>query len=708
MQVIKRKIMLSAIAAISMAAVCTGVFLFGPNSGGNQSLQLSKSDYYDKTLAGIIGQVGGVLTGYEFISEDPLPDEWFGWIKGPYSGRSNYIVQEWNERIFEERGGGIGSDDDYHIDFFNQHILDVHGPGVSYQDIMEEWIEHEVSDWGGSFSAMENMLHSGITPPFTGKSEFNPFYWVTEAYIENDTLGMTAPGMPRTAAELTKKFASLSGEFDSVTWAVFQGAMYSVAYFETDVRIAMEKASAVLPRNSWPYQIYQKVLELHEQNPDDWRWAQGELRKVKRSVYGWDNIQVIPDINNALAIISILYGGNDYTESARIASLSGYDADCTASFVMGLMGIIKGMDGTPQEVKDAIYADGEGTYINDFGFTPHIGKNYPEEQKFADIAKLYQSNAERMIAAKGGEVLEDSYVIPGEKLYPAVVIPIANGDFEQGNLDGWTAWSPNGELGGIYTQNNETALSGDWKGRIDINQDVQEGKLYVKATGLKKGKAYHAKAFLTADDGLEARLFADEFGGDYIYASVMNETGFYASRTLEFVAGSSSALIGLHAKAAGQGSLAAAIDNLTLEEIELPPSWKYEAEAAQLTAASVEKTASASGERFVRFAGERQSAAVFDSVSVEAAGEYMMTIQYANSWLDTARLDLLVNGVQTATVWFPRTGAATEFSANRLEVPVKLQAGANAIEFIKAKDLYGVADIDYIQIAKEAKPVYTK
>jgi hypothetical protein len=368
-----------------------------------------------------------------------MPDEWFRLTYGPYSGDSPYhSVEDYPgyDRLFEV--GRVGGDDDYHVDFFIQHILDAHGPNPTYQDIRDEWVAHQVSDWGAGASAIANM-NQGMLPPLTGKAEFNQFYWVSESYIEVETVGMVAPGMPRTARDLTERFASVTGEFDSVLWGRFWGTLYAIAYFETDARVALEKASAVLPRNSWTYEIYQHVVRLHRENPDDWRWAQRQLRTIKRNVYRQDNVLVIPDINNALGIMSILYGENDYMKTAQIASLSGFDADCTAAAVLGVMGIIKGMAGTPDEILTRIYADGEGVYVNDTtsGYPPYISYDYPAEQKWTDLAALYMSNAERQIIDEGGRIEDDTYLIAPQTVAPDDVVLIPNYDFEQGTLDGW-------------------------------------------------------------------------------------------------------------------------------------------------------------------------------------------------------------------------------------------------------------------------------
>lgn len=705
---VKWGIVVLGACALSATALRIGQYVRDQQAEG-PAYRITKAQYYDKTLAGILGQVGGVLTGYEFVSEEPLPDEWFALMEGPYSGNAAYVAQPQNDRLFEDRGGAIGSDDDYHIDFFNQLILDKYGPEASHQDIREAWLAHDVSDWGGGGAAMDNMSVNDMVPPQTGKSEFNRFYWVTESYIENDTLGMTAPGMPMTAYELTDKFASLSGEFDTVAWARFLAAMYAIAYFEDDARAAMDKASAVLPRDGWPYRMYAKVKALYEENPNDWRWAQAELRKVKRSVYGYDNIQVIPDINNALAMLAIQYGNNDYVQSARIASLSGYDADCTASFVMGLMGIIKGMAGTPNEVKETVYRDGEGVYVNDLTFTPHIGRNYPEEQKFTDIAKLYQANAERMIAARGGKIEAEAYVIRGEIAGAAKVVQIDNADFEHGDLRGWETQGPAADAGHIYAQDNGTALSGDWKGRIDIDEESAEGKLFVRLAGLREGATYRVHAYLTADSGVEGRLYVEQEDGQYAYASATNRIGYYAGRSLEFVAAGPTAEVGLHALAvdgvAGAAG-AAAIDNLTVEALEKPVRQRCEAEEAKTDAgAGILAASGASGGKYAQLGSEGPGTLTFDGVHVDRSGEFLLRIHYANDWNDTTRLEIRVNGRKSGTVWFPQTGSHDSFSANVLETPVVLEQGDNRIAFGQTGELQGVTGIDFIEVSSFAKPM---
>jgi hypothetical protein len=47
-----------------------------PSGAQQGALTISAETYYDKTLAAILGQIGGFLSGYEFVTNEPMPDEW--------------------------------------------------------------------------------------------------------------------------------------------------------------------------------------------------------------------------------------------------------------------------------------------------------------------------------------------------------------------------------------------------------------------------------------------------------------------------------------------------------------------------------------------------------------------------------------------------------------------------------------------------------
>lgn len=204
--------------------------------------EISKDEYLNKTLGGLLGQFVGFLSGYEFVfrGAEPyvgMPLEWFSFINGPYAGHFTHYTPSgfndcYNRLVYNNETNmyEVWSDDDFHIDIFNQLIIDEFGTN-SYA-IKEAWKKYVVSDWGGGGDAMNLINKNELLSPFTGTIEAgNRYGWCTEAYIENETLGMNAPGMVNVATSLIDKFASNVGYFDSIVWAKFYGAMYSLAYF---------------------------------------------------------------------------------------------------------------------------------------------------------------------------------------------------------------------------------------------------------------------------------------------------------------------------------------------------------------------------------------------------------------------------------------------------------------------------------------------
>lgn len=696
------------------------------------TVTLSKATYRDKTLAGILGEVAGVLTGYEFTPDNnpdgtpisPLPDNWFGILEGPYSGRNTTCgpyPQPWCGNLSYPNyvrlhaTGVVGSYDSYHIDFFNQLILHDHGVAPSAKDIRDEWVSHGVSDWGGGSGAVA-LMNQGVLPPYTGKYEWQDYAWETEPYLENDTLGMDAPGLPLVTYTLVDTFAQVQGEGDGPIWAKFIATMESLAYVNTDVRSVVDQAaSAVLPENSWPYQIYLRAKELYTQNPSDWHPSVQEMIKYRRMVYGQDNAQAIPDLNNGFLILALLYGNGDYLTTAKIASLTNYDAEDQAGAALAILGIMGGMAGTPQDVKNIVYANGSGVYENDapgtpYAFQPHITNSYPYTQTWDSLASLYQGNAEAQIVANGGSIDATNYYIPAQApTAPAEVVPIYNADFEQGDLSGWSTWTSVPDTTHIYAQKTSNAHSGNWQGVVTTDSSVPEGKLYVTLNGLTAGATYKATAYLMASPNQEARLYVDNYGGPYIYTSVYSRTMIAPpdnanlahpasiGRSIYFTPSGGTATVGLHVPPGTGG--ASSIDDLHVEQVTSPPATRYEAESAVVLGGQVESSSSASNGSYVGGLNNVGSYVEFRNVNAPTAGAYRLSVNVANGWSDTSKLHLYVNGTSYAAILVPKTGSWGAFSRNILEVPVTLQAGGNTIRLQKDAATDNYAELDYVEVS---------
>ena len=496
--------------------------------------EISKDEYLNKTLGGLLGQFVGFLSGYEFVfrGAEPyvgMPLEWFSFINGPYAGNFTHYTPSgfndcYNRLVYNNETNmyEVWSDDDYHIDIFNQLIIDEFGTN-SYA-IKEAWKKYVVSDWGGGGDAMNLINKNELLSPFTGTIEAgNRYGWCTEAYIENETLGMNAPGMVNVATSLIDKFASNVGYFDSIVWAKFYGAMYSLAYFETDVVELMEKAKEVLPNLSYPKKMYDYAFEAYNKYPNDYQKAAIELTEKRRMLYRIDNIQTDPNVNGGFAILSWLYGKNSYLETCKYASMMGYDGDCTAAITQGVMGILKGFKESNEEysqINEKIYYNGEGIYYNDknTGYPPHIKGDYPTRQKIDDIVKLYQKNFEKILLENGGEILKDSYLIPTTNVYQDHSYLFENYDAE--NRDTSNFESKNGTLQNILETENVNSHSG--YAYFQFN-NLKNGEVYHKFDNLIEGRYYRLTSYVKTSTNTQVKMFArSNTSEDYITFSNIN------------------------------------------------------------------------------------------------------------------------------------------------------------------------------------------
>jgi|GEM_PF-858038 len=699
-----------------------------------QTRTISKAEFRDKTLAMIIGSLGGTLTGYEFLHEyntpngyfqpgatrkQPgrpllaLPDDWFVLMGGTLG---NSPRDEYNYPPWIAGPGRINSDDDQHIDFFNQYLLNKFGLAITYEDIKNSWMHYRVSDFGGGGAAIEVMRDKDLMAPQCGHRDHgNHSHWLPECYIEHEMMGAAFPGMPNKAVEFTEKLSSITGEGENVQWGYYWAAAHAIAFFETDSRVVVEKALGMLPGNCRPRQMYAICKMLRQKYPNDWRAAVRELWTQHWSgpfAVGYDKVMEISDVNNGTGFLSILYGNNDYMEVLKIASLAGGDGDCTASAVCGIMGILKGMAGTPQKFKDDIWANGNGIWINDVVHAFSIKKDWKLQWRYDELVDMFQQNAEMTIRAYGGVVTGDEYIISTQSgTVPQISSP--NWDFETGDLSGWKVWRSGGESS-IWNErqcNDNTqacwAATGKRKGTILIPSHTAEAKLYQTITGLKPGATYKIEGRINTG-GRVARLYAENYGGPYQFASIQNGFSPFPFVYLYVTMGSANTSldVGLHVPPGDAGSRWCSIDDVIITELEnyvLP--MRYEAEAAIISDARIVSSATASGGSYVGWINNPGTSYIeFPNIMADYTGEHILRISYANAGA-FAQHKIIVNDRYVGLLEHSDTGPWGVFSANVTDAYVKLNKGENRVR-IEAHSNF--TEIDYVDVVspygREGRP----
>lgn len=193
---------------------------------------------------------------------------------------------------------------------------------------------------------------------------------------------------------------------DGYYGGVFIGAMYALAFTNSNIDYIVKEALKTIPARSEFYQCINDVITWHKKYPGDWHQNWFEIQKK------WSGDIACPDgifrpfnidskINSAYVVLGLLYGNGDFSKTMDIATRSGQDADCNPSSAGGILGTILGYDKIPDfwkmGLKEAEDIDFKYTTIS-------LNKVYDIGFKHALL------NVER----HGGKVNGNSVIIPVE------------------------------------------------------------------------------------------------------------------------------------------------------------------------------------------------------------------------------------------------------------------------------------------------------
>ena len=538
---------------------------------------ISVNQYLDKTKLGFLSQMVGFLSGYEFAKDssgNPLiaiDDKYFEMCNGPYAG-NNTLKTNTDKLLYNEETGiwEVWTDDDYSIDILNQYILrdmyEQYGT-VNTKVITDDWLKYDVYDMGGgnrdigAYGLMKNYQYLSV---FAGSTEVgNNFNVNGEPYIGNETLGMDAAGMPDLAVELATKFGSTTSDRDPVEWLKMFSAMYSMAYFESDIPTLIRTAqAATMAEGSWPYDVVDKCFELYEKYPDNWRSAVIEADTVFRSLnYDSSSYMGCTSINCSFIILGLLYGEGDYYETCKIISLSGHGGDSTTPTALGIVGVICGwsnLDSTSKSIiNEKVWQDGVGVIVNlpvdetsSHGTWMHAA-GLDERFGIKDLIYMYQANFENLLYENGGFKKDGYYYIPKQTI--SKVDTVYADSFETTGVSAYTA------TGGTVTISDVPFMGSN---AASVNAASSGDSIaYTTVSGLTVGEIYKLSAFIRTTEGVTAHMFARESGkaiktyvtahdpGSYITRYTVgvgaNDIRSYIKRELVFTATATSMEIGL-------------------------------------------------------------------------------------------------------------------------------------------------------------------
>lgn len=298
------------------------------------------ADFIERCYAGWLGKVIGVRHG--------SPIEGWGYlrIKNEIGEITDYL-KDYND---------YASDDDLNGPiFFIRSLLDYPvGRALTAQQIGRTWLnyapyEHSFYWWGGYGRSTEHTaylnLRNGIEAPRSGSIAQNGSTVAEQigGQIFIDTWGLVCPGDPDLAAEFAAKAASVSHDGNGIYGGQFVAAAISAAFTERDINKVIEIALARIPADCEYTRCARAVIAFHAEHPDSWH----DCIVYVRENWGYDrypgNCHIIP--NSAVMVLSMLYGGGDFTKTINICNMCGWDTDCNVGNVATILGVMYGISG---------------------------------------------------------------------------------------------------------------------------------------------------------------------------------------------------------------------------------------------------------------------------------------------------------------------------------------------------------------------------
>jgi len=302
----------------------------------------------DKIAGGWAGKMIGVTYGAptEFRAKGKTYEDSIKWIPADVKGSI------WQDDIYVQLTF-LMTMDQYGID----------APAKKFQELFAKAGYHL---WHANVQARKNYFDS-IFPPQSGHPGYNLHADDIDFQIEADYIGFMCPGMPQTANRIADKIGHIMNYGDGVYGGIFVGALYSEAYFESDIRKLVKKALLSIPAESDYSKIVKDVMILYVHYPTDWRAAWSELEAKWGSVHiceAGSTFNIDAKLNGAYIVMGLLYGEGDPQKTLEITTRCGQDSDCNPSNAMAVLGVIKGLSGLPQTYREAVQIIGDSLFIN--------------------------------------------------------------------------------------------------------------------------------------------------------------------------------------------------------------------------------------------------------------------------------------------------------------------------------------------------------
>ena len=318
------------------------------------------------------------------VLKDKIAGGWAGKMIGvTYGAPTEFRAQS---RIYEDSIKWEPSDirgsmwqDDIYVQLTFLMSMDKYGIGAPAKKYQEMFAKAGYPLWHANMQGRKNYYDS-IFAPLSGSPEYNLHADDIDFQIEADYIGFMCPGMPQTAFTIADKIGRIMNYGDGVYGGIFVAALYSEAYFETDISLIIEKALLSIPSESDYFKIVKDVIKLHTQYPADWQasWKELEDKWGDVDICGaGSSFNIDAKLNGAYIVMGLLYGEGDPLKTLEISTRCGQDSDCNPSNALAVLGVIKGFSGLPENMQKGVKDVGDSIFIHTtYSFNSAVTSTY--------------------------------------------------------------------------------------------------------------------------------------------------------------------------------------------------------------------------------------------------------------------------------------------------------------------------------------------
>jgi hypothetical protein len=269
--------------------------------------------------------------------------------------------------------------DDLYVQLTFMMSMDKYGLEAPAKKFQEMFAKAGYQLWHANMQARKNYFDS-IFAPLSGNPEYSSHADDIDFQIEADYIGFMNPGMPQNVITLGDKIGHIMNYGDGVYGGIFVGALYSEAFFESDIQKIIKNALMSIPSESDYYKIIEDVIRLHQRYPSDWQtsWKELENKWGDVDICGaGDPFNIDAKLNGAYIVIGLLYGDGDPMKTLDITTRCGQDSDCNPSNALAVLGVLNGFNRLPEIMRNGVKAIGDSVFINTvYSFNKAVENTY--------------------------------------------------------------------------------------------------------------------------------------------------------------------------------------------------------------------------------------------------------------------------------------------------------------------------------------------